>query len=114
MTYKIAGVSIVVVMIIGLGTVMFLVVPDYMLAYAQNEKVTTWDECVDMYDVFVCAQLDPSGTIFNYTKPTEAELEAKLPSYEENPYFWDCVKGYKEDYDKSESISRDLCKDLLK
>ena len=84
---------------------------------AQDEKVTktTWDECVDMYDVFICAQLEDtlykqSGETFNHTKPSKAEL----PSYEENPYFWDCVEDYKEEYDKSESISRDLCKDLLK
>lgn len=83
---------------------------------AKDERVTetTWNECVNKYDVFVCAQLDPSGTKFNYTQPTDAELAASLPSYKENPFFWDCVEDYKEDYDKSESVSRDLCKDLLK
>ncbi len=44
--------------------------------------------------------------------------EAELPSYEENPYYYDCVEQYKEEYDviinRSDPTSTDLCEDLLK
>ena len=88
---------------------------DFMSVYAQDVYKTTWDDCVKMYDELTCAVIgqelvESSGKTFNHTKPSETEL----PSYEENPYFWDCVEDYKEEYDKSESVGRDLCKDLLK
>lgn len=110
----IAIVSPLIVIVIALAGSVSLV-----LASSTNVTKTTWAECIDMYDIFTCAQLEEtlyqqSGKTFNHTKPSEAELDAELPSYEENPYYYDCVEDYKEEYDKSESVSRDLCKDLLK
>ena len=88
---------------------MSLVMPDYMLVFASVYS-TTWDECVDMYDIFTCAQLEEAtGKTFS-----NATTEPELPSYEENPFFHNCVKDYIKDYDKSESVSRDLCKSLIK
>jgi hypothetical protein len=71
-----------------------------------------------MYDVLVCAQLEQelfesTGETFNQTKPVEAEVL----SYEENPYYHDCVEQYKEEYDiviDKTDPSTDLCRSLLK
>jgi len=38
---------------------MSMVMPEFMLAYAQQDTYsTTWDQCVDLYDVFTCVQLE--------------------------------------------------------
>ena len=92
--------------------ILALAVLAYFHSYNMVMGLMTYDECVLKYDVFKCSSRGMDN-LLNHTKPTEAELKATLPSYDENPYFWDCIEDYKEEYDFDEATSRDLCKDLL-
>ena len=67
-------------------------------------------ECELKYDNIKCAGLDHA---LNHTIPTEAELLSRLPTQEENPYFWHCEESNIEEYDWDEDTSMDVCKGLL-
>lgn len=71
--------------------------PEFMLVYAQDVYETTWDECVDMYDIFTCAELEEFteekfGRTFNHTEPSEVIRDYDIDLYNK------CIEDYKEEY----------------